>query len=182
MKCQLLNYRFSVIEYICPEVKFFFPNRIISMSSLEILLNVTHWNVKIYQFFGMKCSRKEVNNQTKRSILLGSKLNFHSSKFNSPSNRIIDRYFKSDRIPISSIQHFKNGVGLFSHSLKFLMSNQDVSFKYICNMVDQIIVDLNPTLFGLLCNVLLYLRIYVQFYIIVFRLIELSWPYVQVGH
>jgi len=129
MYCKFFYYWITFFMNIHPKIKFLLHNCINRMSSCEVLPQFTYRYIKIKILILMKYSCHEMNKKTIRSILIRSQLYLHRSKLYPPTNLIINRYFESNRIPISTIKHLKHIIFLLTHSLKTSMTYKIVSFE-----------------------------------------------------
>ncbi len=117
------------------------------MSSFKIGSNFGDGYIEIKFIINMKNPNDKMNKKTISWILICSKLYFHRSKLDSPANFIIDRYFKSYRVPISTIEHLKEKEIICGHLFEFSMNDKIVSFEYVGNMKDHSLINLNLLFF-----------------------------------
>jgi len=85
------------------EEEFLFSYSILYMGSLEIFFDIGHGEIKINLLILMQNPCKKMDPQTKCGIFLSSELDLHSPELNSPTNAVINWYFKPNRVPISPI-------------------------------------------------------------------------------
>lgn len=100
----------------------------------------------------MKNPCNKVNEKAICRILVSGKLNLHCSKFNSPSNLTVDRYFEPHWVPVCSIEHLEQNELLCTHFLELSVHNQIVSFENIRYVVGHLLIYVNVLLFGKLLN------------------------------
>lgn len=55
----------------------------------------------------MQSSGDEMDNETEGGVLIGGEHDFHGAKLDSPTYILIDGYFKSNWVPVGTIEHLK---------------------------------------------------------------------------
>jgi hypothetical protein len=145
---QLFNDWLSVVEDIGSEEEFFFDQGIPFMGSLKVLSQFRDGDVEIEITGLVEDSSDQMDDKTVCGILIWSKLDFHCSELDSPANLIVNGNFKSDRVPIGSVQHLKQGEFLVGHVSEIFMHYQNVTFHDIGHMIDKKFVDLDVKFFS----------------------------------
>ena len=134
---------FSFRVNVGSEEKLLFSYCISLMSSIEVLLEFGDRNVEIDVLIFMKNSGDDVNENAVSRILVSSQGNFHGSELNSPPDVIINGYFKSDRVPVGSIEHIEKCELVVIHLLVILVAHYVISSEDICQMEDQLLIKIN---------------------------------------
>lgn len=93
------------------------------MGAVEVFPQFGDGNVEVEVTALMKDTGDEVNDKAVSSILIWGQLDFHRPKLDSPADIIVNGYFESDRIPVGTIKHFKEGVLVIGHFGEVLVDN-----------------------------------------------------------
>lgn len=132
---------------ISSKKEFLSQNTISFMSSFEILSYLRNGYIEIKFIINMKNPNYKMNKKTISWILVCSKLNLHGSKLYPPTNLIINRYLKTNRVPISAIKHLEEKEIIWCHLFEISMDYKIVSFEYISYMKNHSLINLNLLLF-----------------------------------